>query len=438
VQYFSLLLFSVLLFVREDFVIIKQKMEASSTQQAQPETSSDSRRKSNAVEPFLRLQNKATSWSSKSESDLTKLGRGEEKSEGYSSSVASNTHTEGKCDMGEMQNLSSVGLENRGKSTTQRRSVSENIFLVSEASSYCCSHGVSKSRRRNSSNAMLDCFSAHDVCVNQLDHELMKASPTKKVSDPVNICNEYAVPLPFVKPRKNSEVEYGNVVITEERMKRKVSSSVNSSANDDKDISVSSKYSNICLCIGKQNFIEGHYKAAYLCDITVGARNEDASAFEQTSQKVELEEKAKPTEASSLTTNVLSSQNNDNEILSLPKNKYGSLPTPSARDSFISSSEDSARHIYSNLMVTDCLVHKDSTSNTDEENPYGNCTCSTVERAISSVEDEHQISHHFRRSSRASSTSSSVVRSTAKRTTDSVPARLSEICLGVLIRCVSS
>jgi hypothetical protein len=111
------------------------------------------------------------------------------------------------------------------------------------------------------------------------------------------------------------------------------------------------------------------------------------------------------------------------------------LPTPSGRASVIHSSEDSASHIYSNLVATDCLVHKDFTLNSEDENPYGNCTCSTVEDM--SVEDVHQISHNLKRLSRASSTSSCATRSTGKRTKDSAPARLSEICIRMLIQSVS-
>jgi hypothetical protein len=245
------------------------------------------------------------------------------------------------------------------------------------------------------------------------------------------------VPLPVVKPRNSTATEYGNTVINEDRIKGKVSSPGNSSVSDDKEISVINKYSNICHCIGKQKFIDGHYKATYLCGIKVDGKNEGASACEQTSQEVEIVEKAKPTNTSSLTTkDNRSSQSTDKEIISTTKNKYGSLPTPSARTSVISSSEDSASHIYSNLVATDCLVHKDSTLNSVDENPYGNCTCSNVED-IMSVEDEHQISHHLRRLSRASSTSSCAIRSTGKRTKDSAPARLSEICIRMLIQSVS-
>jgi hypothetical protein len=265
----------------------------------------------------------------------------------------------------------------------------------------------------------------------------MKASPRKRLSNPTDVCNEYAVPLPVVKPRNSPAVEYSNVVIHEHRPKGNVSSSGNSSVSDNKEIS--NKYSNICHCTGKQKFIEGHYKATYLCDIRVGGRNEGTSAFEQTPQKVELEEKAKPTNGSSLTTeDTQSSQSTEKENTYVKKNKHGSLPTPSCRNPVINSLENSASHVYSNLVVNDCLVHKYSTLNTEEENHYGNCTCSTVEDAISPVEDEHQVSHHYRRSSRASSTTSSVTRSTGKRTCDSVPPRLSEICIRVLIKSVSS
>jgi len=412
-------------------------MEANSTQQTEPETTSGIRRKSNVVEPFLRLQNKATSWSSKSESDLTKLGRGEEKSECCIPSVVSNTHAEGDRAASEMQNSSLGGLENRCKSTTQRRSVSERFSLFSEASSHCCSHGVSKSKRRNSSSALLECVTAHTGSSHHHDHTLRKAPPRKKISNPFDVCNEYAVPLPVVKPRNSPATEYGNTVINEDRIKGKASSPGSSSVSGDKEISVINRYSNICHCIGKQTFIEGHYKATYLSGIKVDGKNEGASACEQTSQEVEAVEKAKPTNASSLTTkDNRSSQSTDKETISTAKNKYGSLPKPSTRTSVISSSEDSASHIYSNLVATDCLVHKDSILNSEDENPYGNCMCSAVED-IMSVEDEHQISHHLRRLSRTSSTSSCAIRSTGKRTKDSAPARLSEICIRMLIQSVS-
>jgi hypothetical protein len=249
------------------------------------------------------------------------------------------------------------------------------------------------------------------------------------------VCDEYAVPLP-VKPRNNPATECGDIVINEERLKGNVSSPENSSVND-KEIGVTNNYSNICHCIGKQKFIEGHYKATYLCGIGVGRKNEGASACEQTSQEVELVEKAKPTNASSLTTvDNRSSPRTDKETTNTTKNKYGSLPTRSARVSAVSSSEKSVSHIYSNLVATDCLVHRDSTLNSEDENPYGNCTCSAIED-IMSVEDEHQISHHLRKLSRASSTSSCATRSTGKRTRDSAPARLSEICIKFLIKSVS-
>lgn len=412
-------------------------MEANSTQQTEPETTSGVRRKSNVVEPFLRLHNEATSWSSKSESDLTKLGRDEEKSECCSPSVVSNTHAEGDCAASEMQNPSLGGLENRCKSTTNRRSVSEKVSLVSEASSHCCIHGVSKSKRRSSSSALPECVTAHTDSSHHNDHTLRKAPPRNKISDPVDVCNEYAVPLPVVKPRNSAATEYGNTVIDEDRINGKGSSPGNSSVSDDKEISVINKYSNICHCIGKQKFIEGHYKATYLCGIRVDGKNEGASACEQTSQEVQLVEKVKPTNASSLTTkDYRSSQSTDKETISTTKNKYGSLPTPSARASVVSSSEDCASHVYSNLVATDCLLHKDSTLNSEDENHYGNCTCSTVED-IMTVEDEHQISHHLRSLSTASSTSFCAIRSTVKKTKESTPARLSDICIRMLIQSVS-
>jgi hypothetical protein len=251
------------------------------------------------------------------------------------------------------------------------------------------------------------------------------------------VCNEYAVPLPVVKPSHSPATECGNIVISEDRTKGNVSSPENSSVNDDKEIGVINNYSNICHYIGKQKLIEGHYKATYLRGIRGGRKNEGASACEQTSQEVELVEKAKPANTSSLTTvDNRSLQSTDKETISTTKNKYGSLPTPSARTSVINSSEDSVSHIYSNLVATDCLVHRDSTLNSEDENPYGNCTCSTVEN-IMSVENEHQRSHHLRRLSRASSSSSCATRSTGKGTRDSAPARLSEICIRLLIKSVS-
>jgi hypothetical protein len=284
---------------------------------------------------------------------------------------------------------------------------------------------------------LFECVTAHTGSSHHHDHTLRKAPARKKISNPVEVCDDYAVPLPVVKPRNSPATECGNIVINEDRIKGKVPSPGNSSVSDDKEIGVIDSYSNICHCIGKQKFIEGHYKATYLCGIRVGRKNEGAYACEQTSQEVELVEKAKPTNASSLTTmDNRSSQSTDKETRSTTKNKYGSLPTPSARASVINLSEDSVSHIYSNLGATDCLVHRDSTLNSEDENPYGNCTCSTVED-IMSTEDEHQTSHHFRRLSRASSTSSCATRSTGKRTRDSAPARLSELCIRLLIKSVS-
>jgi hypothetical protein len=283
---------------------------------------------------------------------------------------------------------------------------------------------------------LLECVTAHTGFSHHHDHPLRKAPPRKKISNPLDVCNEYAVPLPVVKPRNSPATEYGNTVINEDRIKGKVSLPGNSSVSDDKEISAINKYSNICHCIGKQKFIDGHYKATYLCGIKVDGKNEGASACEQTSQEVEVVAKAKPTNASSLTTkDNRSSQSTDKETICTSKNKYGSLPTPSARTSAINSSEDTTSHVYSNLVATDCLVHKDSTLNSEDQNPYGNCTCSTVEDM--SVEEEHQTSHHLRRLSRASSTSSCAIRSTGKRTKDSAPARLSEICIRMLIQSVS-
>jgi hypothetical protein len=413
-------------------------MEAISTEKKQPETSSGIRRKSSIVEPFLRLQNKATSWSSKSESDLTRLGRAEEKSESCSSSVVSNTRPGGACHLSEMQNSPLSDLENQCKSKTQRRDIRERIAIVSEASAHFCVHGASKSKRRNSSSALLDGFTTSTEHLNEHEYTVMKARPRMRNSVAADICNEYAVPFPVAKPKSGSVVEYGNIVITEDRTKRKLCSSGNLSDAADKEIGVSSKSGNICHCIGKQKFIEGHYKATYICDIKTGGRNEGASSLEQIPHKDESEE-AKPTNASLLTIEDTSGQQSINkEAASVTTNKYGSLPTPSARVSVSTSFEDSGSHIYSNFMATSCLVHKVPTSNTDEENLYGNCTCCSVKNAIPNIEDEHQIRHHSRRPSRTSSTSSSVLRSAAKRTRETAPAKLSELCIRVLISSVSS
>jgi hypothetical protein len=404
-------------------------MEAISTQQTQPETSSGIRRKSSIVEPFLRLQNKATSWSSKSESDLTRLGRVEGKSESRSSGAVSNTSPEGTCNLSEMQTSTLSDLQIQCKSETRPRDIRERIVIVSDASAHFCVHGASKSKRRNSSSALLDGYTTSTEYLNEHEYTAMKARPRMRNSVAAEVCNEYAVPFPVVKPKSGSVVEYGNIVITENTTKRKFPSSGNLSAVDD---------NNICHCIGKQKFVEGHYKATYLCDIKTGGRNEGASSLEQIPHKDESEE-AKPTNASLLTMKDTSRQQIiEEEAVSITKKKYGSLPTPSARSSVSTLFEDSGSHIYSNYMATNCLVHKVPTSSADEENHYGNCTCCSIKDDIPNIEDEHQIRHHSRRPSRTSSTSSSVIRSTAKRTRETAPAKLSELCIRVLISSVSS
>jgi hypothetical protein len=110
---------------------------------------------------------------------------------------------------------------------------------------------------------LLECVTAHEVSSHHHDHTLRKASPRKKISNPVDVCSEYAVPFLAVKPRNSPATEYGNIVIKDDRIKGKVSSPGNSSVSDDKEISVINEYSNICHCTGKQKFIEGHYKATY-------------------------------------------------------------------------------------------------------------------------------------------------------------------------------
>jgi hypothetical protein len=413
-------------------------METISTQQTQPQTSSGIRRKSSAVEPFLRLQNKATSWSSKSESDLTSLGRAEEKPDSYS--AVSNTLPEGACDLSEMQNSNLSGIEVQCKAITRGRDIRERIVVVSDASAHFCVHGASKSKRRNSSSASLDGFTASAEYLNEHEYTVMKARPRMRKSVTADVCNEYAVPFPVAKPKSGSVVEYGNIVINEDTADRKLSISGNLSAADDKESSVSSIPTNICHCVGKQKFIEGHYKATYLCDIKTDGKNEDAAALEQIPHKDESE-RAKHTNASlSTIKDTLKQQIIDEEAVSETKKKYGSLPIPSARDSVGTSFEDSENHIYSNFMTTNCLVHKYKvhTSNTEEENLYGNCTCGDIKGDVPDAEDEHQIRRHSRRPSRTSSTSSSVIRSAAKRTRETAPAKLSELCIRVLINSVSS
>ncbi|XP_021936981.1 unconventional myosin-XV-like isoform X4 [Zootermopsis nevadensis] len=394
-------------------------MDGSPDEQALPETSSGDRRKSSIVEPFLRLQNKATSWSSKSESDLTRLGSGEEAVECYGSSLVIKANTDVPCGFSGQQNTTLHDFENRCKSRKQRRDVLDRISIVSNSSPHLCVHGASNSRRRKSSGALLDGFAVGRDNLNQQTYAAMKSRPRMRNLNPADVSNEYAVPFPIVKPESDFVVEYGNIVTVEDRTTRK-----NLSSDDNKEISVSGESNSICQCTGKQKFIEGHYKATYLCDIKTNGRNEGASSLEQTSQEVEYEG-AKPTDAVSLTTkNTLIQQISDKE----PRNKRDCLPIPSTRSSVFSSFEDSGSHIYSNFMGSSCLVHKVPTSNTGEENHYGNCICS-------SVDDEAQRRRHSRRPSRASSTISSVNRLTAKRNKDGSPARLSELCIRVLISC---
>jgi hypothetical protein len=408
-------------------------MEANPVEQTRPETSSGVRRKSNAVEPFLRLQNQATSWSSKSESDLTRLGSAEETSECYGSNLVSNTNTEVACDLREMQNPTLHDFKNRCKLKKQRRDVLERVSIQSDSASHCCIHGASKSRRRNSSSALLDGFTVGADYLSQQEYTVMKPRSRMRSSNPADEYNEYAVPFPVVKQKSGSVVQYGNIVTAEDRTTRKNSGSGDLSSDDSKEINVSES-NNICHCIGKQKFIEGHYKATYLYDIKTNLRNESASSLEQTSQKVEYEE-AKRTNTPSLTTkNTSTQQIADQET----REKYDSLPIPSARSSVGSSFEDSGSHIYSNFMGANCLVHKVPTSNKGEENHYGNCTCSSIESAIPGVDDEHQRRHRSRRPSRTSSTTSSVTRLTATRSRDGLPARLSELCIRVLISSVST
>jgi hypothetical protein len=414
-------------------------METISTQQTQPQTSSGIGRKSSAVEPFLRLQNKATSWSSKSESDLSSLGRVEEKAS--SGSAVSNTPPEEVCDLSEMQNPNLSGLEVQCKAVTRGRDIRERIVVVPDSSTHYCVHGASKSKRRNSSSALHDGLTASAEYLKEHEYTVMKARPRMRNSVEADVCNEYAVPFPVAKPKSGSVVEYGNIVLTEDKAERKLSRCGNLSVADDKEISASSITSSVCHCVGKQKFIEGHYKATYICDIKTGGKNEDASTLEQIPHKYESEG-ARYTNASlSTIKDTLRQQIIDKEAVSEAKKKYGSLPTPSARDSVDTSFEVSENHIYSNYMATNCLVHKYKvpTSNTEEEETlYGNCTCSDIKGEVPNSEGEHQIRHHSRRPSRTSSTSSSVIRSTAKRTRETTPAKLSELCIRVLINCVSS
>ncbi|XP_069684994.1 unconventional myosin-XV isoform X3 [Periplaneta americana] len=422
-------------------------MEAKTSQHTQPEKSPTSssggaRRKSNIVEPFLRLQNKATSWSSKSESDLTRLGRSDEENKEKSdsvtsSSIASNSRTAVARDWMEMQNP-----------TRKRREINnavERISLVSGSTPHCCVHGNVKSKRRNSSNAMLDGFSVHSDIT---EYTVMKARPRMRRSTdnfPVDICNGYAVPFPIVKKEKQrsaSVVEYGNIVTTlqssEVKMK-KMSSSENSSTVSERRVSVSSEASSICHCIGKQKFIEGHYKATYMCGIETGGRNEGSSSPEQVSQKVDSKPKTTPptpTKDPSTTP-----QSNDT-IANLTKKKYDSLPTPSARTK-LKTVEDTGGHIYSNFVATNCLVHKFQVPiSTPDESYYGNCTCSNFEDAtgehyatpdVGNCDDANRLRQHSRRTSKASSTASGTIRGSSKRGRDAGVPRLSELCVTVLI-----
>lgn len=409
-------------------------MEAIPTEQTRPETSSGIGRKSNIVEPFLRLQNKATSWTSKSESDLTRLGFSEETPQCCGSSFLSNTRTDVACDLSEMQNPASRDFENSCISRKQRRDVLERISILSDSTPHCCTHGASKYRRRNSSSALLDGFTVSKDYFNEQEYAVMKARPRLENSNPQDVCNEYAVPFPIVKTKSNPVVEYGNIVTGEDRTRMKNSSCGNLSSDDNKEISVSDESSNICHCIGKQKFVEGHYKVAYLCDIKNTGRNESASSSEKTSQKVEYEG-SKHTNVSSSTKNALTQQITDEET----NTRYDCLPVRTDRTS-VTSFQDSGSHIYSNFMGTNCLVHKCKVpnSNTEEGNHYGNCICSNVEVAVPVVDDEHQRRHHSGMPSRASSTTSNVIRSTTKRKLDDSPVKLSELCMRVLMRTVST
>jgi hypothetical protein len=328
-----------------------------------------------------------------------------------------------------MQTSNLSDLQIQCKSEKRPRDIRERIVIVSDASAHLCAHVASKSKRRNSSSALLDGFTTSAEYLNEHEYTAMKARPRMRNSVAVDVQNEYAVPFPVVKPKNDSVVEYGNIVITEDTRKRKHPSSGNLSAADD---------SNICHCIGKQKFIEGHYKATYLCDIKTGGSNEGASSLEQISHKDESEE-AKPRNAPLLALKDTSKQQIiDKEAVSITKKKYGSLPTPSTRSTVSTLFEDLESHIYSNYMETNCLVHKVPTSIADDNNHYGNCTCCNIKDDIPNIEDEHQIRQQPRRPSRTSSTSSSVIRSSAKRTRETAPAKLSELCIRVLISSVSS
>ncbi|KAJ9573629.1 hypothetical protein L9F63_008970, partial [Diploptera punctata] len=252
--------------------------------------SSETRRKSISVEPYLRLQNKSTSWSSKSESDISTLDRGE----------------------------------------VDRYRVKK---LIADTPHFCA-------QRRNS----------------------LHVEPYTSTSMSVDVSNGYAVPFPIVKKRSASVVDYGNVAVSTESRK----------------VSVSSEPPNICQCIGRQKFIEGHYKATYICDVT----KEDISNPERASQNV---------------------------------------PTPSARKSI---QDEEKGRIYSNFMASNCVMHKFQVpgSSQDDENHYGNCTC---------MENVGKRSVRSRRVSKASSTSS--VRSTCKRNRDAGIPKLSDLCVRILI-----
>ena len=287
-------------------------------------------KKANIVEPYLRLQNKATTWSSKSESDLTSLGRGEDEEVegeklGFNSSVPSTSET------GDLP----IGIHSQSALYRARKTRREAIdrFRINSEAPHCCVQGASK--RRNSS---ISFFESYKVGSDNQDYTVMKGRARIKSTEnlSVDICNGYAVPFPVVpansnKKRSLSVVEYGNITSVADVMPT------------DRKISVSSEPANICQCIGKQKFIEGHYKATYVCDVKTGRGNEDISSPERTPQKVDSDTKTKPNLQSPSSS--ASSQNIDDTIEKSPmqnseneagmnderNKKYDSLPIPSAR-----------------------------------------------------------------------------------------------------------
>ena len=359
---------------------------------------SGTRRKSHVVEPYLRLQNKATTWSSKSESDLTRLVSCEDEEVGEKLEFNSP--------------VPSYSESSKQSQSVRCRARKQAVEVITE-SPHCC-----VAKRRNSS---IPCFETHQIATDNQDYTVMKArariKSTENVS--VDICNGYAVPFPVVssgKTRSVSVVEYGNIP----RVK----------PPSDRKISVSSEPANICQCVGKQKFIEGHYKATYVCDIRTGERKEDDLSPERCLQKVDSDRKTQPNLQSSSSPPPTENKNqefNESTIKEERNKKYDSLPTPSARKLIPAPPVEEKGPVYSNFLASNCEVHRSQVL--DKDSHYGNCTC--VEYTAPEESPRQRI--HSRRASRASSTSS-----TFKWSRDAGVPSLSELCVRVLVNSVST